>query len=330
MLEITHIDHISMALPALDPALALFEGLFGFRRRERWVRAEEGYEGVALDIPGRSGVGWELLAPCGPDSYIQRFIDGPTGPGLHHVAIGVPDVDAAVVELRRLGIEPWGTPAAQPDGRWQEAYIHPRRGGNGFLFQLYSTPSAAHARGDASAPPSATPAPPPPITAEAGAEGGAEDGDAGTPDPAYTLGINAVDHLSHAHPDREQLGAWYESVLGMRPLHHSPPEESADFATLVLETPTRQMRWEIIQPGGPDSFVQRFLDARGPAIHHVTFEVADWMQAIAACEHHGIETFGEREGETDGAAWREAFIHPRDTGGLLTQFFWQQRPGVWI
>ncbi|MCH7961183.1 MAG: VOC family protein, partial [Planctomycetes bacterium] len=93
---------------------------------------------------------------------------------------------------------------------------------------------------------------------------------------------------------------------------------------------TRQMRWELIEPQGEDSFVARFIEARGPSIHHVTFEVGDWKRAIAACAHHGVPIFGAREGETDGGTWREAFIHPRHTGGFLAQFFWQERPGLWI
>jgi 4-hydroxyphenylpyruvate dioxygenase-like putative hemolysin len=83
-------------------------------------------------------------------------------------------------------------------------------------------------------------------------------------------------------------------------------------------------------PAGQDSFVARFLERRGPSIHHVTFEVADWERAVAACARHDVTLFGERTGETRGVTWREAFIHPRDTGGLLVQFFWQAEPGVWI
>ena len=98
----------------------------------------------------------------------------------------------------------------------------------------------------------------------------------------------------------------------------------------MLETPTRQLRFEVIAPAASDCFVQRFLDRRGPAIHHVTFEVGDWDRAVAACAYHGVAIFGERSGETSGVPWREAFIHPRYTGGMLAQFFWEAEPGVWV
>jgi hypothetical protein len=45
---------------------------------------------------------------------------------------------------------------------------------------------------------------------------------------------------------------------------------------------------------------------------------------------HGVKPFGERSGEREGARWNEAFIHPRDTGGMLVQIFWQERPDTWI
>lgn len=301
LLDIVRIDHISIAVPELEPELQLLERLFGFRRAGQWTSdSDSGYDGMSMDVPGSSNIGWEVLAPDSPDSYIQRFLDGPNGPGFHHIAFEVADVRGANTELRALGIDPW--PAAGEDGATPvETYIHPRGGGSGFLFQFFGPELA----GDRS--------PREPV-----------------PDVDHSLGIIAINHLSHAHPRADELAGWYERVLGMESFHRSEGGEYADFTTRVLETSTRQMRWELIEPQGEDSFVARFIEARGPSIHHVTFEVGDWKRAIAACAHHGVPIFGAREGETDGGTWREAFIHPRHTGGFLAQFFWQERPGLWI
>src|SRR4029079_19140524 len=97
-----------------------------------------------------SGLGWEVLAPNGPNSYLHRFLQGPSGPGIHHVAMRVPDIQAAAASLRAEGSEPWGmrerdVPTENGDARPHDddeehggvAYIHPRQGGNGFLYQLY-------------------------------------------------------------------------------------------------------------------------------------------------------------------------------------------------
>src|SRR5690606_27419987 len=230
---------------------------------------------------------------------------------------------SAASALRERGIQPWGYRERDEDGDGEEraengaprqapearpagdrtrgvTYVHPQQGGHGFLFQIYAG-NAWYT------------------------EQPFED------DGPHSLGIIAVNHLAHAHEDRDELALWYERVFGFRPIFRSPLLGNPDgFLSSVLEVPGGQMRWEIIQPAGPTSFVQRFLDQRGTSMHHVTFEVGDWQRAVEACAHHGVPIFGERAGETEGVRWREALIHPRHTGGLLVQFFWQARPGVWI
>ena len=145
-------------------------------------------------------------------------------------------------------------------------------------------------------------------------------------------GFKALNHLSHGYSSRDELGDWYERLFGMRTIHRSEADGSeTGFRTRVLEhEPTRQLRFEMIEPASGASFIQRFLERRGPGMHHVTFEVHDWDRAVSACAHHNIPIFGEQSDSTDGVPWREAFIHPRYTGGVLVQFFWQAEPGAWV
>ncbi len=300
MLDVKRIDHISQVVNDSEPVIALYQDLFGFEQVGAWLEEQEGYRGINFRVPGSSGLGWEVLAPTRDDSFVQRFLESPLGPGLHHVTVQVPSVSEAVRALQAAAIEPWGAPDAI-NNDWHEVFIHPRDG-HGFLFQI----TGLHAE------PWHEPPPAPP----------AESSD-------HTLGIVAINHLSHAHPRREELAAWYERVFGMRGIYAADGTDGP-FATAVLESPTGQMRWEVLQPFGEDSFVHRFLEARGPAMHHVTFQVADWERALEACAHHGVPIFGDRRGITDGARWIEGFIHPRHTGGVLVQFFWEERPGIWI
>ncbi len=300
MLDIVQFDHISMAVPALEPQTEFLTKVLGFKFLEQY-ESDEGYFAANFDVPGRSRLGWEVLMPNSPESYVNRFINGSSGPGLHHVALQVRSDRAAAEAIRAMGIEPWGyreRPEVESGGG--VIYLHPRSGGHGFLFQIYS----------------------------------GDPWHESTPfddDGEHTLGITAVNHLSHAHPSRDELGTYYEELFGMKTIYQSPGSGSeSGFNTRVLETNTRQLRFEILEPAGPQSFVQRFLDARGPSMHHVTFEVGDWDRAVSACAHHNIPIFGERTGETDGASWKEAFIHPKHTGGMLVQFFWEAKPGVWI
>lgn len=307
LLEFTRIDHIGQVVSEVAPQVALLEGLFGFRQRRRWENVDRGCRGVSLEVPGRTGVRWEVQAPLSEGSPLQRFLDSPRGPGLHHVAIQVSDVGAAAEELRRLGNEP-----AVLGEHWIETPIEPQPGGQGLLFRFFG----------------------PEVSGVCGDDGGVDDASSESPtaksEGGPSLGIVAIDHVCHAYRDRDELGRWYERVLGMDEIYRTPDGEHSDLADLVLDIPATTLRWEVIQPVGEDSFMQRFLDTRGAAPHHVTFEVADWERAVAACAHHDIPTFDENQGETDGARWRDAFIHPKRTGGMLVQLFWEEQSGVWV
>jgi methylmalonyl-CoA/ethylmalonyl-CoA epimerase len=277
--------------------------LFGFRRVRSWDSPEEGCRGVRLEVPGSWGQAWEVLEPAGDGSPIQAWLDDHGGrAGLHHVGAEVPDIDAVRADLETRGIKP----TAGVRGRWLEASLSPPEHGPGVLFRMRG-PGALGMCGDDDAAPERS-------------------GDGEVP----SLGIVALDHVCQAFPDRDELARWYADLAGFVPIWRTPMEEHPDMADLVMNIPGSAVCWEIIMPRGEDSFIERFWDRNGAAAHHVTFEVADWDRAMAACAHHDTPTFGENEGSTDGAAWRDAFIHPKHTGGVLVQLFWEERPGVWV
>jgi methylmalonyl-CoA/ethylmalonyl-CoA epimerase len=94
------IDHIGVAVNDLEPAISLLSGTFGMPLVHREVVESQGVEAVLLDI-GESHV--ELLAPLSDDSPVGRFL-ARSGPGLHHVAYAVDDVDAALAKLTGDGV----------------------------------------------------------------------------------------------------------------------------------------------------------------------------------------------------------------------------------
>ncbi|GAA4240206.1 hypothetical protein GCM10022254_64050 [Actinomadura meridiana] len=302
-MQIYRIDHVAQVTPDLDAQVALLEGLFGFRRVRHWDNPAERTRGTRLEIPGSHGQAWEVVAPAGDGSPLQTFLDDHGGrPGLHHVGAEVPDLEAVRAELEVRGIKP--TDGLR--GRWLEASLSPPEYGPGVLFRLRG-PGSLDMCGDS---PSAT----------------VETGE--TPGPS--LGIVALDHICQAFPDRDVLAGWYHGLAGFTQVWRTSDDEHPDMADLVMNIPGATMCWEVIMPRGEDSFIERFWDRNGAAAHHVTFEVADWDAAMAACEHHDTPTFGENEGSTDGAAWKDTFIHPKHTGGVLVQLFWEERPGVWV
>jgi methylmalonyl-CoA/ethylmalonyl-CoA epimerase len=74
---------------------------------------------------------------------------------------------------------------------------------------------------------------------------------------------------------------------------------------------------EILEPRGPDGFVHRFLAARGPGIHHVTFKVPSLDEACERARARGYTIVGRDESDP---TWMEAFLHPRQALGIVVQF----------
>jgi methylmalonyl-CoA/ethylmalonyl-CoA epimerase len=94
------IHHLGVAVAELAPAVATYERMLGARVEQRERVDEQGVEAVALLVGDDSRV--ELLAPLGADSFVGRFIER-RGPGVHHVAYGVDDLEAELERLRAAG-----------------------------------------------------------------------------------------------------------------------------------------------------------------------------------------------------------------------------------
>jgi methylmalonyl-CoA/ethylmalonyl-CoA epimerase len=95
------VDHIGVAVDDLDAAIALHERDYGMALVHREVLDEQGVEAVLLDV-GENHV--ELLRPLGEDTPVGRFL-AKRGPGLHHVAYQVSDVDSTLATLRERGLQ---------------------------------------------------------------------------------------------------------------------------------------------------------------------------------------------------------------------------------
>ncbi len=96
----TRIDHIGVAVEQLEPSLELYRDNFELEVAHREVVSEQGVEAVLLDV-GENHV--ELLAPLGSETPVGRFLEK-KGPGLHHVAYQVSDIDATLAALKQAGM----------------------------------------------------------------------------------------------------------------------------------------------------------------------------------------------------------------------------------
>ena len=97
---LTTIDHIGVAVEDLDGALALYRDSLGMPLAHREIVEEQGVEAALLDI-GDGHI--ELLQPLGPETAVGKFL-AKRGPGLHHVAYRVQDVEQALSALSAAGM----------------------------------------------------------------------------------------------------------------------------------------------------------------------------------------------------------------------------------
>ena len=133
------IDHVGVAVEDLDSALALYQGTFGMPVAHRETVSDQGVEAVLLDV-GDCHV--ELLRPLGEDTPVGKFL-ARRGPGLHHVAYRVDDIDAALARFREQGVELIDREPRTGIRASRVAFLHPRATG-GVLTEIVEPAADVH------------------------------------------------------------------------------------------------------------------------------------------------------------------------------------------
>ena len=134
-MQLDRIDHIGVAVEDLDAAAALYEGSLGMSGAHREAVAEQGVEALLLDV-GDGHV--ELLAALGEDTPVGRFLQR-RGPGLHHVAYRVHDIDAALLQARAAGLRLLDERPRNGIRGSRVAFLHPASTG-GVLTEIVQPP----------------------------------------------------------------------------------------------------------------------------------------------------------------------------------------------
>lgn len=133
------IDHVGVAVEDLDAGIALYEKSFEMELVHRETVESQGVEAVLLDV-GDGHV--ELLAPLGPETPVGRYLER-KGPGLHHVAYAVEDVDAELRRLAAAGVELIDAEARTGIRGSRVAFLHPRATG-AVLTEIVEPAKGAH------------------------------------------------------------------------------------------------------------------------------------------------------------------------------------------
>lgn len=129
--------------------------------------------------------------------------------------------------------------------------------------------------------------------------------------------IKKVDHIAIVAPDLDEATGFWAEALGLSVERvEDVPAESVQVAFL----PVGESHIELLQPTDAESGVARYLEKRGPGMHHICLEVDDIDAALARLQEANVPLINEtaRTGHDDT---RYAFIHPKGTGGVLVELY---------
>ena len=124
---------------------------------------------------------------------------------------------------------------------------------------------------------------------------------------------SSIDHVGIAVRDLVEAAAFYERV-GLEVTHR----ETVDIERVkVAMLPTGESRIELLEPAASDSPISKFLDKRGPGLHHIALRVPDLDAAVARLRESGARLLNEPR--TGAGGHRYVFIHPASAGGVLLE-----------
>ena len=124
-----------------------------------------------------------------------------------------------------------------------------------------------------------------------------------------------IDHLGIAVQNIESTLAFYRDALGLEVAHEEIVE---DQGVRVAMLPVGESRVELLEPTGPETPVGKFLDKRGPGLHHVCYHVSDIHAALERMRAAGVRLI-DQEPRVGAGGHLVAFVHPSGTGGVLVE-----------
>lgn len=131
------------------------------------------------------------------------------------------------------------------------------------------------------------------------------------------MAILGVDQVAIAVESVEDASRIYEHLLGLKAEHDEVVEDQG-VKTRFFPVADTMTVVEALEPTGPDTPVGRYLARRGPGVHHIAFRVDDLDAELARLKGLGVRLIDE-EPRVGAEGKRIAFLHPRETGGVLIE-----------
>jgi methylmalonyl-CoA/ethylmalonyl-CoA epimerase len=137
----TKLDHVGIAVPDLDEAIAFYRDTFGVVSVHEETNEEQGVREAMLAV-GDGATMIQLLAPLNADSTIAKFLDR-GGPGVQQLAYTVADIEAVSATLRERGLRLIYDAPRRGTSDSRVNFIHPKDAG-GVLVELVEPAGGAH------------------------------------------------------------------------------------------------------------------------------------------------------------------------------------------
>jgi len=129
--------------------------------------------------------------------------------------------------------------------------------------------------------------------------------------------ITKINHIAILVSDLESPLNFWRDALGLELTQvEEIPSEQARIAFL----PTGDSEIELVQPTTDDSGLARYLEKRGPGMHHICLEVDDIDGMLAQLKEKGIQLINE-EAKVGSDGRRYAFVHPKSTSGVMVELY---------
>ncbi len=129
------------------------------------------------------------------------------------------------------------------------------------------------------------------------------------------MNISHIEHLGIAVDNLEESIKYYEEVLGLKCY---AIEEVADQKVKTAFFMVGSTKIELLESTSPDGPIGKFIERKGPGIHHMAFAVKDADEALKTAEERGVRLI-DKVSRKGAEGLNIGFLHPKSTHGVLTE-----------
>ena len=130
------------------------------------------------------------------------------------------------------------------------------------------------------------------------------------------MDITHIEHIGIAVKNIEEQLPYYEGILGLK-CYNIETVEDQKVKTAFFKV--GQTKIELLEPTSEDSTIAKFIERRGEGVHHIAYATKSVKKALKKAEEKGVQLI-DKEPRKGAEGLNIAFLHPRSTGRVLTEF----------